>query len=143
HLHWQTGNTFRIVAERDSAYVSVRHRSVIRRQPMRYRTLGRTGIQVSPYALGTLMFASSMGNSPEESARILHAALDAGINLVDTADAYEDSEEIVGKALAGRRDDVVLATSSAARSGRTRTTRARPGAGSSPRWRIRCAACGP
>src|SRR3954451_15001110 len=77
---------------------------------MRYRTLGRTGIQVSPYALGTLMFASSMGNSPEESARILHAALDAGINLVDTADAYEDSEEIVGKALAGRRDDVVLAT---------------------------------
>jgi aryl-alcohol dehydrogenase (NADP+) len=77
---------------------------------MQYRTLGRTGIQVSPYALGTLMFATSMGNAPEESARIIHRALDAGINVVDTADAYEDSEDVVGKALEGRRDDVVLAT---------------------------------
>ncbi|MCO8276561.1 aldo/keto reductase [Actinoplanes sp. TRM 88003] len=77
---------------------------------MLHRTLGRTGIQVSPYALGTLMFASSMGNTPDESARILHRALDAGINLIDTADAYADSEEIVGRALAGRRDEVVLAT---------------------------------
>ncbi|WP_019926216.1 aldo/keto reductase [Nocardia sp. BMG111209] len=77
---------------------------------MQYRTLGRTGIQVSPYALGTLMFATAMGNAPEESARIIHRALDAGINLIDTADAYGDSEDIVGKALKGRRDDVVLAT---------------------------------
>ncbi|ABW10384.1 aldo/keto reductase [Parafrankia sp. EAN1pec] len=77
---------------------------------MRYRTLGRTGIQVSPYALGTLMFATSMGNAPEESVRIIHRALDAGINLIDTADAYGDSEDIVGRALEGRRDDVVLAT---------------------------------
>jgi aryl-alcohol dehydrogenase (NADP+) len=77
---------------------------------MRYRTLGRTGVQVSPYALGTLMFATTMGNAPEESARIIHAALDAGINFLDTADRYGDSEEIVGKALAGRRDEVVLAT---------------------------------
>ena len=77
---------------------------------MQYRTLGHTGIQVSPYALGTLMFATSMGNAPGESARIIHQALDAGINLVDTADAYGDSEEVVGQALAGRRDDVVLAT---------------------------------
>jgi aryl-alcohol dehydrogenase-like predicted oxidoreductase len=78
---------------------------------MRYRTLGRTGIQVSPYALGTLMFATSVGNTdPEDSARVLHQALDAGINVVDTADAYADSEEVVGKALEGRRDDVVLAT---------------------------------
>jgi aryl-alcohol dehydrogenase (NADP+) len=77
---------------------------------MQYRTLGRTGIQVSPYALGTLMFATSMGNTPEDSARIIHRALDAGINFVDTADAYGDSEEVVGKALEGRRDDVVLAT---------------------------------
>lgn len=77
---------------------------------MQYRTLGRTGIKVSPYALGTLMFASSMGNAPEESARIIHKALDAGINLIDTADAYADSEEVVGQALRGRRDDVVLAT---------------------------------
>jgi aryl-alcohol dehydrogenase-like predicted oxidoreductase len=77
---------------------------------MQYRTLGRTGIRVSPYALGTLMFATSMGNAPEDSARIIHKALDAGINFVDTADAYGDSEDVVGKALEGRRDDVVLAT---------------------------------
>ena len=77
---------------------------------MQYRTLGRTGIKVSPYALGTLMFATSMGNDPGDSARIIHEALDAGINVVDTADAYGDSEEVVGKALEGRRDDVVLAT---------------------------------
>jgi aryl-alcohol dehydrogenase-like predicted oxidoreductase len=77
---------------------------------MQYRTLGRTGIKVSPYALGTLMYATRMGNEPEESARIIHKALDAGINLLDTADAYGDSEEVVGKALKGRRDNVVLAT---------------------------------
>ena len=77
---------------------------------MLYRTLGRTGIQVSPYALGTLMFATSMGNDSGDSARIIHKALDAGINVVDTADAYGDSEDVVGKALEGRRDDVVVAT---------------------------------
>ncbi|AMM22106.1 aldo/keto reductase [Frondihabitans sp. PAMC 28766] len=77
---------------------------------MHYRTLGRTGIKVSPYALGALNFATSMGNTEDESARIIHKALDAGINLVDTADVYGDSEEIVGRALKGRRDDVVLAT---------------------------------
>jgi len=77
---------------------------------MQYRTLGRTGIQVSPYALGTLMFATVMGNAPEDSARIIGTALDAGINLIDTADAYGDSEDVVGKALEGRRDEVVLAT---------------------------------
>jgi aryl-alcohol dehydrogenase-like predicted oxidoreductase len=77
---------------------------------VQYRTLGRTGIKVSPYALGALMFATSMGNDPADSARIIHKAIDAGINVVDTADAYGDSEEVVGKALEGRRDDVVLAT---------------------------------
>jgi len=77
---------------------------------MQYRTLGRTGIRVSPYALGTLMFATSMGNAPEDSTRILHKALDAGINFIDTSDAYGDSEDVVGQALQGRRDDVVLAT---------------------------------
>jgi aryl-alcohol dehydrogenase (NADP+) len=77
---------------------------------MLYRSLGRTGIQVSPYALGALMFATSMGNTPEDSARIIHKALDAGINLIDTADTYGDSEDVVGRALNGRRDDVVLAT---------------------------------
>jgi aryl-alcohol dehydrogenase-like predicted oxidoreductase len=78
---------------------------------MRYRNLGRTGIKVSPYALGALMFATQVGNpDPEDSIRIIHKALDAGINLVDTADAYGDSEEVVGRALKGRRDNVVLAT---------------------------------
>ncbi|MFE9682022.1 aldo/keto reductase [Streptomyces sp. NPDC006285] len=78
---------------------------------MRYRTLGRTGIKVSPYGLGTLMFATSVGNpDPDDSARIIHRALDAGVNLLDTADVYGDSEDVVGKALKGRRDEVVLAT---------------------------------
>ena len=78
---------------------------------MRYRTLGGTGIKVSPYTLGTLMFATSIGNPDrDDSVRVIHKALDAGINLVDTADAYGDSEEIVGQALKGRRDSVVLAT---------------------------------
>ncbi|MEV4050050.1 aldo/keto reductase [Amycolatopsis sp. NPDC049688] len=78
---------------------------------MQYRTLGRTGIKVSPYALGAMMFATSFGNpDPDDSARMIHKALGAGINFIDTADAYGDSEEVVGKALRGRRDDVVLAT---------------------------------
>src|SRR5919198_366922 len=78
---------------------------------MHYRNLGRTGIKVSPYGLGALMFATQVGNpDPEDSIRIIHKALDAGINLIDTADAYGDSEEVVGRALKGRRDNVVLAT---------------------------------
>lgn len=77
---------------------------------MKYRTLGRTGIKVSPYGLGALMYATRMGNAPEESTRIIHKAIDAGINLIDTADAYGDSEDVVGRALEGRRDQVVLAT---------------------------------
>jgi aryl-alcohol dehydrogenase-like predicted oxidoreductase len=78
---------------------------------MPYRTLGRTGIKVTPYGLGALMFATQVGNpDPEDSIRIIHKALDAGINLIDTADAYGDSEEIVGRALKGRREHVVLTT---------------------------------
>lgn len=78
---------------------------------MQYRTLGRTGIKVTPYGLGALMFATQVGNSdPEDSIRVIHKALDSGINLIDTADAYGDSEEIVGRALKGRRDHVVLTT---------------------------------
>src|SRR5215216_4251370 len=78
---------------------------------MQYRPLGRTGIKVSPYALGTLMFATSVGNPDhEDSIRIIHRALDVGINFLDTADAYGDSEEVVGKALKNRCDKVVLAT---------------------------------
>ena len=78
---------------------------------MRYRTLGRTGIKVSPYALGALALGTSIGNPDhDDSARIIHKALDAGINTIDTSDAYGESEVAVGKALKGRRDSVVLAT---------------------------------
>ncbi|MGE2714442.1 aldo/keto reductase [Mycolicibacterium litorale] len=80
---------------------------------MRYRTLGRTGIKVSPYALGAMMLGSpaEVGNPDhQDSIRIIHRALDAGINLIDTADRYAESEVVVGKALKGRRDDVVVAT---------------------------------
>ena len=79
---------------------------------MRYRPLGRTGMKVSPLCLGTMMFGAWGNTDHGESIRIMHRALDAGINFIDTADVYSggESEEIVGKALAGRRDDVVLAT---------------------------------
>jgi aryl-alcohol dehydrogenase-like predicted oxidoreductase len=77
-----------------------------------YRPLGRTGVQVSKLCLGTMMFGAWGNTDHDDSIRIIHRALDAGINFVDTADVYSDgeSEEIVGKALTGRRDDVVLAT---------------------------------
>ncbi|MGH6859347.1 MAG: aldo/keto reductase [Phyllobacterium sp.] len=79
---------------------------------MHYRTLGRTGIKVSPYCLGAMMFGAVGNPDHADSIRIIHKALDAGINFIDTADAYShgESEEIVGKALKGRRDTVVLAT---------------------------------
>ncbi|MFD7426773.1 aldo/keto reductase [Streptomyces sp. NPDC059818] len=81
---------------------------------MRYRTLGRTGIDVSTYCLGTMMFGAVGNPDHEQSARIIHAAMDAGVNFIDTADMYSagESEVIVGKALraSGRRDEAVLAT---------------------------------
>src|SRR5215471_6038825 len=79
---------------------------------MEHRTLGRTGVRVSPLCLGAMMFGAWGNPDHDESIRIIHRALDAGINFVDTADVYSrgESEEIVGKALKGRRDDVVLAT---------------------------------
>jgi aryl-alcohol dehydrogenase-like predicted oxidoreductase len=79
---------------------------------VRYRVLGGTGIEVSVHCLGTMMFGQIGNPDHDDSVRIIHAALDAGINFVDTADMYSagESEEIVGKALQGRRDDVVLAT---------------------------------
>jgi aryl-alcohol dehydrogenase-like predicted oxidoreductase len=79
---------------------------------MKHRTLGRTGIEVSPYCLGTMMFGAMGNPNHDDSIRIIHRALDAGINFVDTADVYSagESEVIVGKALKGRRDDVVLAS---------------------------------
>ena len=79
---------------------------------MEYRPLGRTGVQVSKLCLGTMMFGAWGNPDHDDSIRIIHRALDAGVNFVDTADVYSagESEEIVGKALKGRRDDVVLAT---------------------------------
>jgi aryl-alcohol dehydrogenase-like predicted oxidoreductase len=79
---------------------------------MDYRMLGRTGVQVSPLCLGTMMFGPWGNDDEADAIRVIHRALDAGINFVDTADVYSAgrSEEIVGKALQGRRDDVVLAT---------------------------------
>src|SRR5271156_672697 len=79
---------------------------------MDYRTLARTGVKVSPLCLGAMMFGSWGNPDHEDSIRIIHKALDAGINFIDTADMYSrgESEEIVGEALKGRRDDIVLAT---------------------------------
>src|SRR3954447_1656041 len=80
---------------------------------MELRPLGRTGVQVSPLCLGAMMFGAWGNTDHEDSIRIIHRALDAGINFIDTADVYSrgESEKIVGKALAGgRRDAVVLAT---------------------------------
>jgi len=79
---------------------------------MRYRVLGGTGIEVSVHCLGAMMFGAVGNPDHDDCVRIIHAALDQGINFVDTADMYSggESEEIVGKALHGRWDDVVLAT---------------------------------
>jgi aryl-alcohol dehydrogenase (NADP+) len=79
---------------------------------MQYRSLGRTGIKVSPYCLGAMMFGKLANSDHDDCIRIIHKALDFGINFIDTADRYSagESEEIVGKALKGRRDRIVLAT---------------------------------
>ena len=79
---------------------------------MKYRTLGRTGIKVSPYCLGSMMFGATGNPDHGDCTRIIHKALDAGVNFIDTADGYNrgESEEIVGKAIKGRRGNVVLAT---------------------------------
>jgi aryl-alcohol dehydrogenase-like predicted oxidoreductase len=79
---------------------------------MQLRNLGVTGVKVSPLCLGAMMFGDWGNKDHDDSIRIIHAALDAGINFIDTADVYSrgESEEIVGKALKGRRDNVVLAT---------------------------------
>src|SRR5580700_5867754 len=80
---------------------------------MDYRPLGRTGISVSQLCLGAMMFGAIGNPDHDDAVQIIHRALDAGINFIDTADIYSagESEQIVGKALAGgRREDVVLAT---------------------------------
>jgi len=79
---------------------------------MEYRTLGRTGVTVSSLALGAMNFGAIGKTTQEEATAIVDGALEAGINLIDTADRYGngESEEMVGRAIAGRRDDIVLAT---------------------------------
>ena len=111
---------------------------------MDHRLLGRTGVRVSPLCLGTMNFGG--GTAEADAVRMVHAALDAGINFVDTADVYNagESERIVGKALAGRRDEVVLATKVHGRTGgRARTTRATRACTSCGPATRRCAASGP
>lgn len=101
---------------------------------MKRRILGGTGMSVSEFALGTMMLGAMGNTDHDESVRMIHTALDAGINFVDTADVYSggESEEIVGKALKGRRDDVVLATKFALPMGADANN-----SGGSPRWIIR------
>jgi aryl-alcohol dehydrogenase-like predicted oxidoreductase len=101
---------------------------------MDYRVLGRTGVRVSSHCLGAMMFGPWGNDDRDDCVRIIHAALDGGINFIDTADVYSEgvSEEIVGRALQGRRDDVVLATKVHGRMG--------PGinsGGNSRRWIMR------
>ncbi|MEV0648046.1 aldo/keto reductase [Phytomonospora sp. NPDC050363] len=98
---------------------------------MQYRTLGRTGVQVSTLALGAMNLGAIGRTTQEEATAIVDAALDAGVNLIDTADWYSDgeSEEMVGKAVAGRREDIVLATKACMPMGEERNHR-----GGSRRW---------
>ncbi|MEU2701663.1 aldo/keto reductase [Micromonospora aurantiaca (nom. illeg.)] len=100
---------------------------------MQYRTLGRTGVQVSTLALGAMNLGPIGRTTQDEATALVGAALDAGINLIDTADAYGNgiSEEMVGRAIAGRRDDVVLATKAALPMGEERNRR-----GGSRRWLV-------
>ncbi|MCX5054750.1 MULTISPECIES: aldo/keto reductase [unclassified Streptomyces] len=100
---------------------------------MQYRTLGRTGVQVSSLALGAMNFGAIGRTTQDEATAIVDAALEGGINLIDTADMYSDgeSEEMVGKAIAGRRDDIVLATKASMPMGNERNHQ-----GSSRRWLV-------
>jgi aryl-alcohol dehydrogenase-like predicted oxidoreductase len=79
---------------------------------MQYDALGRTGVIVSRICLGTMMFGKWGNPDHDDCIKIMHAAFDAGVNFLDSADGYSEgeSEEIVGKAIAGRRDDVIVAT---------------------------------
>ncbi len=79
---------------------------------MHYRPLGRTGMHVSTMCLGAMMFGRFGNPDHDDCVRIVQRALEAGINFIDTADVYSagESEEILAKALVGRRDDIILAT---------------------------------
>ncbi|GAA3963862.1 aldo/keto reductase [Streptomyces marokkonensis] len=100
---------------------------------MQYRTLGRTGVQVSSLALGAMNFGSIGRTTQDEATALVDAALEAGVNLIDTADMYGagESEEMVGKAIAGRRNDIVLATKAGMPMGEERNHR-----GASRRWLV-------
>ncbi|EIV96173.1 aldo/keto reductase [Frankia sp. QA3] len=101
---------------------------------MRYRKLARTGVEVSTQCLGAMMFGAFGNTDHDECERIIGRALDAGINFIDTADVYSqgESEQVVGKAIKGRRDDIVLATKCFNPMGDERNHR-----GGSRRWIIR------
>ena len=79
---------------------------------MQYKYLGQTGIQVSRYCLGAMMFGASGNTDHADCVRVIHRAIDAGINFIDTADVYSqgESEQIVGQAIKGKRDGLVVAT---------------------------------
>ena len=79
---------------------------------MKRRILGATGMSVSEFALGAMMFGQMGNPDHEDSIHVIHRALDSGVNFIDTADVYSggESEEIVGRAIKGRRDDLILAT---------------------------------
>jgi aryl-alcohol dehydrogenase-like predicted oxidoreductase len=100
---------------------------------MQYRSLGRTGVQVGTLALGAMNFGAMARTGQDEATAIIDAALEAGVNLIDTADMYSqgESERIVGRAIAGRRDDIVLATKAGLPMGTERNRR-----GGSRRWLI-------
>ncbi|RSD14026.1 aldo/keto reductase [Amycolatopsis eburnea] len=98
---------------------------------MQYRTLGRTGVQVSTLALGAMNFGAIGRTTQAEATAIVDAALEGGVNLIDTADMYGqgESEVMVGQAIKNRRDDLVLATKAAMPMGEERNHR-----GTSRRW---------
>ncbi|WP_370972850.1 aldo/keto reductase [Amycolatopsis sp. cg9] len=101
---------------------------------MQYRTLGRTGVQVSTLALGAMNFGAIGRTTQDDATAIVDAAIEGGINLIDTADMYGqgESEVMVGQAVKGRRDDLVLATKAAMPMGEERNHR-----GSSRRWLVK------
>ncbi|RSN27197.1 aldo/keto reductase [Amycolatopsis sp. WAC 04169] len=100
---------------------------------MQYRTLGRTGVQVSTLALGAMNFGAIGRTTQDEATAIVDAALEGGVNLIDTADMYGagESEKMVGKAIAGRREDIVLATKASMPMGEERNHQ-----GASRRWLV-------
>ncbi|MGH7961364.1 MAG: aldo/keto reductase [Candidatus Binatia bacterium] len=110
---------------------------------MEYRTLGGSGIKVSHFCLGAMMFGAWGNTDHDECVRIIHAALDAGVNFIDTSDAYSsgESEQILAKALRGRRENVVLATKCFFPPGRagqfTREGASVNNGGGSRRWIVR------